>query len=139
FAGVRHWDRALRQAQHLRGNTAHRLVKLLVAARIDRAGVAVSDDRVRNLVRDLSFDGYFATSAREGWSIRELREAVRDAIQWHSLPIISSNELFQHIKTFLVTEKTEGRLLSTVDDLYRAYLKSLGSVPSSPEMRSTVE
>lgn len=42
FAGVRHWERALRQAQRLQGSTAPQLKKFLVAARADRGGVGVS-------------------------------------------------------------------------------------------------
>ncbi len=38
FAGVYHWDRALRQAQRVQGNSALPLKKFLVAARIDRGG-----------------------------------------------------------------------------------------------------
>jgi len=39
FAGVYHWDRALRQAQRIQGNSAPPLKKILVAARVDRGGV----------------------------------------------------------------------------------------------------
>ncbi len=37
FAGVRHWDRALRQAQRAAGEGAPATKKLLIAARVDRA------------------------------------------------------------------------------------------------------
>jgi WD40 repeat protein len=132
FAGVRHWDRALRQTQRLQGDTAPPLKKLLVAARTDRGGIGVSRERIERLMRDLSFDGYFETSAREGWAIAELADAIRDAIAWDHLPIVSSTELFQTIKEFLIQEKAAGRLLSTAADLYRAFLIS-GAAPSEVE------
>ena len=124
FAGVRHWSRALRQAQMIQGGSNPHLKRFLVAARMDRGGVAVSLARIRAFVRSQHFDGYFETSAKEGWQITELREAIRKAIDWDALPKISSTFLFQRIKTFLILEKKAGRLLSTHDDLYRAFLKT---------------
>src|SRR5262249_29896497 len=38
FAGIRHWDRALRQARLARGESGVPLIKFLVAARSDRGG-----------------------------------------------------------------------------------------------------
>ncbi len=124
FAGVRHWDRALRQAWRIQGEAGLPLRKFLVAARMDRGGIGASQARIDALVRDLGFAGYFETSAKEGWQIDQLSEAIHQAIEWQALPRISSTALFQHIKTFLVTEKEAGRLMSTADDLYRAFLKN---------------
>ncbi len=124
LAGVHHWDRALRQAQRLRGDSVLPMRKLLVSARADRGGVAVSQERIRSLVRDLGFDAYFETSAREGWGIADLGTALRQCIPWESLPQVSSTRLFQTIKQFLLHEREAGRLLSTADDLYRAFLQS---------------
>ena len=76
----------------------------------------------------MKFDGYFATSAREGRGIRELADAIRHAIEWDSLPSVTSSELFQRTQAFLVSEKEAGRMLSTVDDLFRAARDS----PNSP-------
>src|SRR5438067_1256766 len=44
FAGVQHWDRALRQARGVQRETTLPLKKLLVAARTDRGGVGVSPE-----------------------------------------------------------------------------------------------
>ncbi len=124
FAGVYHWDRALRQAQRVQGSSALPLKKILVQARVDRGGASVGPERIQALIDECGFDGYFETSAKEGWHIAELREAIRKAIDWNSLPKISSTQLFQSIKSFLIEEKKTGHLLSTVDDLYSAFLKS---------------
>jgi WD40 repeat protein len=139
FAGVRHWDRALRQALRLQGDAALPMKKFLVAARTDRGGVAVSRARIDALVRDLGYDGYLETSAKEGWNITELAEAIRGAIEWEALPKVSSTELFQRIKAFLVEEKEAGRLLSTADDLYRAFLKTEDAPADTPNLSAQFE
>jgi small GTP-binding protein len=133
FAGVRHWDRALRQARRVQGDAAPRCKKFLVAARADVGRVGVSKARVEALKQSLGFDEYFETSAKEGWGVKELVEAIREAVDWGSLPTVSSTALFQSIKSFLVSEKETGRLLSTADDLYRAFLRS-PEAPAEDEM-----
>ena len=124
FAGVRHWVRALRLAERVQGNAALRMKKFLVAARIDRGGRRVSRERIDALVQELGFDGYFETSAKEGQNIAALAEALKSGIDWDMLPKVTSTQLFQRIQAFLVAEKEAGRLLSTFDDLYRAFMRS---------------
>jgi GTPase SAR1 family protein/Tol biopolymer transport system component/SAM-dependent methyltransferase len=139
FAGVRHWDKALRQAQRVQGDSAQPMKKFLVAARADVGRVGISSARIESLKQELEIDEYFETSAKEGWNITNLAEAIRQAINWERLPIVSSTELFQSIKTFLVMEKEAGRLLSTVDDLYRAYLKTEDAPSESDDLRAQFE
>ena len=107
FAGIYHWDRALRQAQSIQGSSALPLKKILVQARADRGGVGVSQERIQALIDECGFDGYFATSAKEGLHIKDLREAVCNAINWDALPKISSTQLFQNIKAFLLQRKRQ--------------------------------
>jgi GTPase SAR1 family protein len=139
FAGVYHWNRALLQAQSLQGNSALPLKKFLVAARIDRGGRDVSLERIDRLVNELGFDGYFKTSAKENIGIEELAEAVKQAIDWSMLPKVTSNDLFQHIKDFLLSEKEAGHLLSTTDDLYRTFLKFPNAPENTGELRAQFE
>src|SRR5258708_17115879 len=94
FMGVECWDRALRLAQVIQGNTIPPLKKFLVAARTDRAGAGVSADRIKAMVQDLDFDRYFETSAKEGHQIAELKVAIQEAIEWELLLKISSTRLF---------------------------------------------
>jgi WD40 repeat protein len=138
FAGVRHWDRALTQAQRLQSSSTP-LKKFLVAARADRGGIGVSQRRIDTWVKELGFDGYFETSAKEGWKIPELADAIRNAINWEALLSVSSTKLFQQIKDFLIAEKEDGRLLSTVDDLYRAFLQSENAPSETENLRSQFE
>jgi len=126
FSGVRHWDRALRQAQKVRGDSALPIKKYLVASRIDRGGIGVSQARIEALVSSLGFDGYFETSAKEGWGISELKRAILMGIDWSVLPQVSSTDLFHKIKKFLVNEKESGHLLETIDNLYNLFTVSSG-------------
>lgn len=139
FAGIQHWDRALRVAQRIQGNYASRMRKFLVAARIDRGGIGVSQARIDALVKDLGFDGFFATSAKEGKNTAELKNAIQGAIDWEALPTVNSTELFQRIKNFLVAEKEAGRLLSTVDDLYRTFLSVNSEVQKVEDLGAQFE
>jgi WD40 repeat protein len=125
FAGVKHWMRALAQARRLEGEAAVPVRTFLVAARADRGGVGVSTQRVEAAVRELGMDGFFETSAKRGWQVTELTEAVRSAVDWDALPFVSSNTLFEGIRSFLLDEKQDGLLLATTDDLYRTYRRSV--------------
>ncbi|BAZ14784.1 WD-repeat protein [Calothrix sp. NIES-4071] len=124
FAGVYYWNRALRQAEKLQGDSAPSLKKFLVTARADRGSVSVSKVRIEALVKELGFDGHFETSAKEGWNIKELAQAICQAVDWEHLPKVISTELFQRIKVFLIQEKKAQRLLSPVDDLYRSFVQT---------------
>jgi GTPase SAR1 family protein len=139
FAGVRHWDRALRQSRRLAGDAAPPLIKFLVAARTDRGGVGVSPARIKTLVRELGFDAYFETSAKEGRNIEPMAQAIRAAVDWDALPKVSSTELFQRIKTFLLEEKKTGRLLSATPDLLHNFLRYSHVSTVTDELRAQFE
>jgi WD40 repeat protein/GTPase SAR1 family protein len=140
FAGISHWVRALRIAQQVQGNIAIPLKKLLVAARIDRGKVKVSRERIDALITKWGFDGYFETSALEGLGIAPLADAIKQAIEWDKLPKVTSTDLFQRIKTFLVDQKEDGRLLSTSDDLYREFfLHSQKTTDESMDLQAEFE
>jgi WD40 repeat protein len=140
FAGVWHWDRALRQAQRIQGSTALPLKKFLVAARIDRGGIGVSHERIQAVVEELGFDDYFATSAKEGWQVSELRASICQTIDWQRLPKVSSTGLFHQIKQFLRNEKQQARrLISSVEDLYSTFLSSKDAPAETSELPAQFE
>ena len=134
MSGALHWVRALRQAHGSEGRPE--LPKLLVAARIDRGGLAVSRERVDEFMRACSFRGYYETSAKDGSNIAALREAIRQAIDWDALPKVSSNALFERIRKFVNEEQQAQRVLSTVDDLYWRFLKSPDGHKASDVLRA---
>lgn len=122
FAGVFHWTRALKIAERTQ-NKSIQIKKFLVAARIDRSGVGVSRDRINKLMSELGIDEYFETSAKEGKNIASLVDAIVHGIDWEALPKVTSTELFQIIKKYLLkakywfNQKKTGRILTTLDDL----------------------
>jgi len=118
LAGVHHWDRALRLARQRQETQSVPMKKFLISARNDRGGVSVSKSRIEKLIEDLGFEGYLETSAKEGWQINELKDAVRKSIDWEKLPVVASSELFVLIKEFLLESKKSGRFLATSNDLY---------------------
>ncbi|MBN2306009.1 MAG: TIR domain-containing protein [Anaerolineae bacterium] len=136
FAGVKYWNRALAQAQKARQSDPLPMRKYLVSARIDRGGLAVSAERIQQLMNDLGFDGYFETSAREGWGIGDLKQAVCSGIDWDTLPRVSSTGLFVRIKDFLTAKKESGLPIITENALYSAYLDSEYAVPEDRDVRA---
>ena len=139
FAGVKHWARALAHARQLEGDAAVPTRVFLVAARADRGGVAVTRERIDALVEQLGFDGFFETSALEGWKIPELTDAVLGAIDWASLPIVSSNDLLVAIRAFVLEAKQSRRVLATVDDLYREYARTATADAEGRDLRLEFE
>ena len=138
FSGVKHWVRALAQARRLE-NSVVPLHSYLVAARADRGGVAVAKERIQAIIDDLGLDGFFETSAKEGWQITELADAVKNGIAWDALPVVSSSALFDSIKQFLLEEKQDGRVLCTADDLFRSFLRTRPNGVDPNELRASFE
>ncbi len=118
LAGVRHWERALRLAYQRQGSSGIPMKKFLVSARNDRGGVSIGEDRMQMILKEHGFNGYFKTSAKEGWEINELRTAIERAIPWDCLPVVTSSQLFADIKLYLLKIKKTGRLLAPASDLY---------------------
>jgi len=83
---------------------------------------------------DLGLDGFFETSAKEDWQVTDLAQAIRAGIDWNALPMVSSNVLFDSIRQFLLEEKQQGRLLSTTDDLFRAFQRAQSAVVGGAEL-----
>ena len=57
LAGVRYWNRALTQARRFKDKDPMPLQKILVIARCDRGGVAISGERLNELARELGYHG----------------------------------------------------------------------------------
>ena len=127
FAGVRYWSKALLQAARAqRSDLTYSIKKFLVAGRIDRGRVGVTRGRIEALTHELHFHQCFETSARDGTNISELRGAIKSAIDWISLPRISSTDLFEEIKSFLMEHKQQRFLLTSEPDLYKLFLSRSG-------------
>lgn len=120
FTAVRYWNKALLQAT-VNGPVPSRI---LVAARVDRGPLGVSKQRIEAIGRELGSNSYVETSAKEGIGINELRAQIEACIQWPSLPTVTSNVLFQRMRAFLTRERKSGRVLISVDELIRGFLRS---------------
>ncbi len=138
LTGVSHWARALRTAQSLQSNPSLPIIKYLVEARIDRGGVRLDKDAIDEVIAKFSLNGYFATSAKEGWDIAELSSAIKSAINWEMQPKVTSTALFQSIKAFLVKMKEDALLLETFDRLYQLFL-STQSINDPANLRAQFE
>ena len=126
FSGVRHWNRAILQASRMAGPGSRPITRLLVAARTDRGRVGVSRERLASVLRELEVADYLETSAKEGTGVRELGQKVTSSIAWDSLPMVTSNSVFQQVRSFLLAEKRSRRVLATMSDLLRGFVRSGG-------------
>jgi WD40 repeat protein len=114
LAGVQHWARAVR---HAHPEAAGGLTTFLVAARADRGGINVSNQRIHKLMADFALDEYFKTSAKEGTNTDLLRSSLLAAIDWARIPEVTSTALFAAVKQFVVGQKSSGSLLTPIDEL----------------------
>lgn len=90
---------------------------LLVAARIDRGTVGVSRERIDKELTELGFDGFYETSAADRIGIVGLDAAIRAAVAWDKLPLVTSTRLFEQISTFLLHRRDLDRVMATQYDL----------------------
>jgi GTPase SAR1 family protein len=124
LAGVRHWARAVR---HAHPEAAGGLTTFLVAARADRGGITVSDQRIQQVMADFGLNEYFKTSAKEGTDTDVLRSRLLAAIDWERIPEITSTALFAAVRQFVVDQKSSGSLLTPLDELCRTFQAAVPS------------
>jgi small GTP-binding protein len=139
FASVRYWDRALRQVERQGRDFTAKVRKILVAARADRGGVGLTQERVQSLMQELAFDAFFETSAKEGLGTSELSDAIHRLIDWSRIPVTISPSVFHYAKDFLMAERDKGPLMATVDELYGRFLSSRKDMVETADLRSQFE
>ena len=127
LAGVLHWARAVR---HAHPAAEGGLPTFLVAARADRGGINVSDQRIQKLMADFGLAQYFKTSAKEGVDTDLLRSRLLEAIDWSRIPEVTSTTLFAAVKKF-VMERRASILLTPVNELGRLFQ---AEVPSGVQL-----
>ena len=127
LAGVRHWARAVR---HAHPAAEGGLPTFLVAARADRGGINVSDQRIQRLMADFGLAQYFRTSAKEGMDTDLLRSRLLAAIDWSRIPEITSTTLFAAVKKFVMDQRPR-ILLTPVNELCRLFQ---AEVPSGVQL-----
>ena len=117
LSGVRHWARAVRHAHPVADGG---LPAFLVAARADRGGINVSDQRIRKLMADFGLAQYFKTSAKEGMDTDLLRSRLLAAIDWSRIPEITSTTLFAAVKEFVMQQRPS-ILLTPINELCQLF------------------
>jgi GTPase SAR1 family protein len=123
LGGIKHWLRALAQAQRLQSSSSPPTAVWLVAARVDRGGINVSRERIEALARELGARGYLETSAKEGLNVDKLADIIRDAVAWDALPRLRSTDLFSAVRAFVIREKQAGRVLSNANEQLARFLR----------------
>lgn len=124
-AGVREWARSV---QRIKGQYSRAMKMFLVITHKGRGGGGSRySRRIQDLKKNLSFDDVFETSAKEGWGIDELRQAILEAIDWEKLPRMSSVAL-QEITKLLIDKEQEGQRFYLEDELYNAFKKKWSSI-----------
>ena len=120
-------------------NSATTQKKLLVAARCDRGGISLSRERLTAVASKLGYSHVFGTSAKDGLQIPELIRALHEEIDWENLPWVGSNDLFQILQAFLISEKKARRVLTTADDLFRAFQSADPVLPRASDLRPSFD
>ena len=127
LAGVRHWARAVR---HAHPAVEGGLPTFLVAARADRGGINVSDQRIQQLMADFGLAQYFKTSAKEGTDTDLLRSALLAAIDWSQIAEVTSTTVFAAVKKFVMGQRSS-ILLTPIKELCRLFQ---AEVPSGVQL-----
>jgi GTPase SAR1 family protein len=131
--GVQHWARAVR---HAHPADAGGLTTFLVAARVDRGGINVSDQRIHKLMADFGLNEYVKTSAKEKTNTELLRSLMLEAIDWGRIPEVTSTALFAAVKQFVVDQADSATLLTPVNELRKRFQ---AAVPSGLQLLSGLD
>ena len=102
FEGAAYWSQVLKQAR-----TNMQMPRLLVAARIDVGGLPASLERINAFAQEHGFTDVFQTSAKTGDGCAELLAAIKKAIPWDDLPVVSSSEVLADLREFIARLKHE--------------------------------
>lgn len=113
--GALHWVKALQQA------TGGDSPTLLVAGRVDRGNLAMSEMELQNFLSTHGFVAYVATSAKTGTGIARLHDLLREQIQWEQVPLTHSPELWRDLRSFIVKRRAEQDVLTRCSDLKIAF------------------
>ncbi len=117
--GVSEWVSAV---QRIKSRSSTTIKMFLVITCKDRGGSGSrSSDKIQDLKEKQDFDEVFETSARKGWGISELKKAILEAIDWETLPGISSLALFQEFQKFLSGKQLEGRQFLPEDESFEVF------------------
>ncbi len=112
FEGLGQWDRDLQKAAR------KPFAKLLVAGRVDRGGLVVSDASMQKFMVERGFRSpLYLTSAKTGDGCDTLRDAIVEAIDWNRLPVTTSLALYHRMKEEVLRLRDTGMILIRLSEL----------------------
>jgi small GTP-binding protein len=112
FEEVEGWN--LRLEKQLHGRET---VKLLVGTKLDQSTTPVDQNGLQQLLTGCGFAGYYATSAKTGDGIPELREALAAALDWDKLAKTTRPLVFQQVRDAIAARRDNGEIVLPYNDL----------------------
>ncbi len=132
FDSLGRWDHDIKRAAQ------GRYRKLLVAARTDVGGLRASKQGMDEFLENQGFAGYLETSAKNNIGIPELEQAMVEHIDWDKLEVIVSNEIFDQLKTAILSLRDAGNVLIRLGDLNERLRLTLSDLTFTHAELSTV-
>jgi small GTP-binding protein len=133
FQGLGQWDRDLEKAAR------KPFVKLLAAGRVDRGGLVVSSQSMKQFMSERRFLGSLhETSAKTGAGCDELRDAIVKAIDWTRIPETTSPVLYHRMKQEILKLRDGGLVLMRFSELKQRMEMALGGEHFEPAELETV-
>jgi WD40 repeat protein len=112
YEGLGQWDKDLQKSTH------HSFARLLVAGRVDRGGLVVSDSNMKKFMQERDFHGpLHVTSAKTGQGCNELRDAIIDAINWQNIPTTTTPVRYHRMKQEILHLRDQGIVLISLAEL----------------------
>ncbi len=116
FAGVGYWEKAIRKA-------AGRACPLILAAgAVDRGQPTVSQDDIQEYINSHQFIGFIATSSKTGEGVEALRQQIIAGIPWERLPITSSPDIWQDMRSFLLQRRNSSDVVVRRTELWDSFV-----------------
>jgi TIR domain len=109
-----------------------------VAGRVDRGHPAATLDDISNIQQQHGYRQFFATSAKTGQGVKDLRQAILHAIPWDRLPVTSSPKLWKMIREYLLQRRAGDEVLTRYPDLWEAFRQKYGGIEFSEAEFGTV-
>ena len=92
-----------------------------MAGRVDRGHPVATEADFEAFRQQHGYHDFIATSSKTGEGIKELRDAIRQAIPWERLRVTSSPELWKRIREYLLQRRNGQHVLTTRHALRDAF------------------
>jgi len=134
FSEVEGWN--LRLQKQIAGREA---TKLLVGTKMDQKSTLVDKAKMKRLISELKFKGFYSTSAKNNKGIARLRKAISTSINWDALVRTSRPALFQAVRDEIARRQSRGEVVLLFSDLEARIQKLLPDEFDLNSINSVVE